>query len=500
MGKGTFFNYFPTKEHVLATFGDERVSVIERAAAEARNTKGHVLPVIKNLATYLAGLSAESPALLRSIFAANAACAPVRAEMQKRIQSARRLMTEMFAIAQQRGEIRGDLSAGDLARLTQLVFHGVTLAWALNPGLGFRLNHRGRLDADYAGLFNHARGAIAPRHAQNKMRTRAMPAQIAESFANRSSSNPAKAGGGGSLFLVVGKTPGGSFFLALTASSGWSQAGANAPAPAAGSATSAASQPSAPPGQSGNFSGSVPSQLVPGVLPLSLEDAIGRGLKQNLGLLLSSSDVGGARGQRLQQLSALMPHVNLAPYADISQVNLAEFGFTFHFPGVSIPTVVGPVRVFRRLRANLDAKSVLDLKSLRNTQAATGARESRIAIYVQRCTRRSGSRGWGHAYLQAIADEALIEAVDAQVKTAQALYNQASDQVTAGTSPAIDALRARVELHSRQQQLIQAKERLRHSEALRLARHHWTWRPGSNSELTDRVSSTQPFVEPDHRG
>lgn len=133
VGKGTFFNYFPTKEHVLATFGDERVAVIERAAAEARNTKGQVLPVIKNLATYLAGLSSESPALLRSIFAANASCAPVRAEMQKRIQSARRLMTEMFAIAQQRGEIRGDLSAGDVARLTQLVFHGVTLAWALYP-------------------------------------------------------------------------------------------------------------------------------------------------------------------------------------------------------------------------------------------------------------------------------------------------------------------------------------------------------------------------------
>ena len=136
VGKGTFFNYFPTKEHVLATFGDERVAVIERAAEEARQTKGHVLPVIKNLATYLAGLSSESPALLRSIYAANASCAPVRAEMQKRIQAARRLMTEMFAIAQQGGEIRRDLSAADLARLTQLVFQGVTLAWALNPESG----------------------------------------------------------------------------------------------------------------------------------------------------------------------------------------------------------------------------------------------------------------------------------------------------------------------------------------------------------------------------
>ncbi len=136
VGKGTFFNYFPTKEHVLATFGDERVAVIERAAEKARKTKGPVLPVIKNLATYLAGLSSESPALLRSIYAVNASCTPVRVEMQKRIHAARRLMSGMFAIAQQRGEIRRDLSAADLARLTQLVFHGVTLAWALCPDPG----------------------------------------------------------------------------------------------------------------------------------------------------------------------------------------------------------------------------------------------------------------------------------------------------------------------------------------------------------------------------
>jgi AcrR family transcriptional regulator len=136
VGKGTFFNYFPTKEHVLATFGDERVAVIERAARQARLVKGRVLPIIKNLATYLAGLSAEKPALLRSMYAAYASCAPVRAEMQKRIHAARLLMAEMFALAQQRGEVRRDRSAAELARLTQLVFHGVILAWALCPDSG----------------------------------------------------------------------------------------------------------------------------------------------------------------------------------------------------------------------------------------------------------------------------------------------------------------------------------------------------------------------------
>src|SRR6202522_4377828 len=57
------------------------------------------------------------------------------------------------------------------------------------------------------------------------------------------------------------------------------------------------------------FAGSVPGKLVAGVVPLSLQDAIDRGLKQNLGLLLSLADIGAARGQRWEQLSALLPHV-----------------------------------------------------------------------------------------------------------------------------------------------------------------------------------------------
>ena len=133
VGKGTFFNYFPTKEHVLATFGEERISAIERAVARARKQKGPVLPLIKSLTVNLAGQSSASAALLRSIYAAHASCLPVRAELQKRLQKARSLMAEMILLAQQRGEIRRDLSAADLARLIQLIFHGVTLSWALNP-------------------------------------------------------------------------------------------------------------------------------------------------------------------------------------------------------------------------------------------------------------------------------------------------------------------------------------------------------------------------------
>ena len=136
VGKGTFFNYFETKEHVLATLGAERIAAIERALERART--GPVLPALKDMASDLAGQSAESAALLRAIYAAHASCAPVRAELQKRIQLGRRLLAEIFAIAQQRGEVRRDRSPAELARLTQIVLFGITLAWALNPDSSLR--------------------------------------------------------------------------------------------------------------------------------------------------------------------------------------------------------------------------------------------------------------------------------------------------------------------------------------------------------------------------
>src|SRR5208282_4256304 len=81
VGKGTFFNYFPTKEHVLAQYGDERVAAVERALEKARAGGRPVLSVLKDLAVDLAGQSSQSPALLRSIFTAHMSCAPIRADL-----------------------------------------------------------------------------------------------------------------------------------------------------------------------------------------------------------------------------------------------------------------------------------------------------------------------------------------------------------------------------------------------------------------------------------
>jgi outer membrane protein TolC len=233
------------------------------------------------------------------------------------------------------------------------------------------------------------------------------------------------------------------------------------------------------------FAGSVPGKLVPGVMPLSLRDSIDRGLKQNLGALLSNADIRSARGQRWEQLSALLPHVTAAPYVDVSQINLRELGLSFTFPGVNIPSSVR--FSYFDARVSVD-QSLFNWKSINNERAAKQALKS--AEYSYKDARDLVVLAVGYTYLQAIADEARIETAEAQVKTAQALYDQASDQVTAGTSPAIDGLRAKVELQTRQQQLIQARnafaiQKLTVARVIGLA-------PGQEFEFTDK-SPYQPF-------
>jgi outer membrane protein TolC len=59
----------------------------------------------------------------------------------------------------------------------------------------------------------------------------------------------------------------------------------------------------------------------------------------------------------------------------------------------------------------------------------------------------------GVAYIEVIDTVSRIEAEDAQVRNAQALYDQALDEFQAGTSPKIDVTRTGVQLHTEQYNL-----------------------------------------------
>ncbi len=196
-----------------------------------------------------------------------------------------------------------------------------------------------------------------------------------------------------------------------------------------------------------NFKGSVVrGKATADVLALSLDDAIQRGLRDNLGLILQTSNEKSANGQRLQELQALLPTVSGAASITVEQVNLAAYGLKF--PGLN--PIIGPFQVID-FRAYL-TQNLVNLQAFENYLASKhnfeatklSAQDARELVVLT----------VGNQYLMCIADKARIESVNANLATSKLSLDQANDQHDAGTAPRLDVLRAQVDYQNEQQQLI----------------------------------------------
>ncbi|MGB6871650.1 MAG: TolC family protein [Acidobacteriaceae bacterium] len=188
-------------------------------------------------------------------------------------------------------------------------------------------------------------------------------------------------------------------------------------------------------------------------IALSLEDAVNLALRHNLGGALATDVVTGARGERWQALSDLLPTVVTGTGFGVRQIDLkAAFGLSI--PGV--PPIIGPFGYFDS-RAYF-RQSVFDWGSIeraRSSQAqldsaqlsTRDARELVVLVIVSN-------------YLLVIADESEVNSATSQRDTAKALFQQASDQKAVGLAAAVDVLRSQVQLQSREQKLISAQNDL----------------------------------------
>jgi outer membrane protein TolC len=197
--------------------------------------------------------------------------------------------------------------------------------------------------------------------------------------------------------------------------------------------------------------GSVPEALDPNPIQLTLLGAIDRGLKHNLGLLLSSQDTRLAEGARWTSLSHLLPNVAMGLQESVAQLDLTVEGF----PARLSPTgnaILGPFTIFSvgpTLNETLNWKDFNNWKASRENIKAVGL--------TYRSTRDLVVLVVGATYLQAQTNASRVESVQAQVQTAQALYDQALDMRRVGMAPGIDVLRAQVELEAEQQRLVVAQ-------------------------------------------
>ncbi len=205
-------------------------------------------------------------------------------------------------------------------------------------------------------------------------------------------------------------------------------------------------------------------KATPDVLPLSITHAIKLALRFNLGLAESNIATQTIRAEQIRQMANLLPNIGANVSEAAQQINLAALGF----PAGKIPdikTIVGPFVVF-------DARATVsqNLFNWNAIQKERAARENTVgSAHALRNTRELVVLATGNAYLQVTTAMSRVEAAQAEVTTAQALYQRAVDQQKAGVSPNIDSLRAKVEMQTRQQQLIQAQNDLDKSR-LQLAR------------------------------
>jgi len=269
----------------------------------------------------------------------------------------------------------------------------------------------------------------------------------------------------GSILQVFRATHRISVLLVASSLATFAQIGApSAPFPASSAAAqTSGGSGSAIPGQNSTspsstpdpFSGSVVTEKATDqMITISLKDAINRGLKANLGALLTEQGITSARAQRWRALQQMLPDLTGRVSETVQQIDLAALGFKRNvFPGA--PSIVGPFSNFD-VRAYLTANAGLSqYQSIRaaveNLKAAQFSYQNALELVVFSVS---------NAYLQVLTSGANVVNAQAQVQTAQAIVNQAEQMHQAGVTAKIDGLRAAVELQARKQDLIVARNDL----------------------------------------
>ncbi len=201
----------------------------------------------------------------------------------------------------------------------------------------------------------------------------------------------------------------------------------------------------------GAYQGSTPQGAVTAQpIALTLDDAVKRGIRYNLGAISAGEAARQVRAQRLAAVAALLPDLTGGVRETVQQINLAAEGLRISvpIPGFHFPTIVGPFNYFDA-RAYFNEN--LSLTAVRNWRSSQqNARASELSI---KDSRELVALAVSGSYLQLLASAARIQTVNAQIETAAAIHQQAVDRHQSGLNARIDVNRSLVELQTQQQRL-----------------------------------------------
>ena len=132
LGKGTFFNYFPSKEHILLAFGEMQLAKLKAAFEEMRAANVPVPVFLRSLGARMTQEPIRNPAIIRILLQAFLTQSAVREPMLDLQNRVIAIHTEMIRIGQSRGEIRNDLPPEQIAHVFRQTIFGTLLIWTLH--------------------------------------------------------------------------------------------------------------------------------------------------------------------------------------------------------------------------------------------------------------------------------------------------------------------------------------------------------------------------------
>ncbi len=226
--------------------------------------------------------------------------------------------------------------------------------------------------------------------------------------------------------------------------------------PLADAQTQSADLPPAPTPNIVKFPGGVlVEQGTPGAMPLSLDDAIARGEKRNLKMLLAVQNERSVRGQVLTAENSLLPSLTAKGNIEAQEINLAAQGFKasaleeFGISPATFGTIVKVNTASAQMSLNQQLFNVPAYYLYRSAQQA-----SKAANFTTLNQEDSVILSVGTQYLLALADASQIANAQALEKADEVAYEQARASHEAGVGTNLDELRARVQLQTQQQALI----------------------------------------------
>lgn len=150
VGKGTFFNHFPSKEHVLLA----AILLKQQAFLDCRRefrTTTDARRTLFEFAHLMEKNPPRTPCLLRNILSTVMSNDLVNGPFRELMTLARQSMTILMKRGQELGQVRTDYSGAQLARMLQQIIFGTQAVWSMSGPADLHVWLEESLDLFWAG-------------------------------------------------------------------------------------------------------------------------------------------------------------------------------------------------------------------------------------------------------------------------------------------------------------------------------------------------------------